>query len=174
MTTEGTGRGRPWDRAFSYARDRSALRDAAHIFVLTAFAVAQPVYDLLGRNAEFFVAHRSTRGDILTLVLLLSVGLPAAIALVRYLAGLVSSRAGNTLHALIVFGGVTLMATFAALYYWFPKMFGRMMNETLGRVHFWGTFVPFFLIFFIQHFIRQPEFRDLAAHETAGFHVRIE
>src|SRR5690606_27018113 len=84
-------------------------KDAVHIFVLTAFAVAQPVYDLLGRNAEFFVAHRSTRRDILTLVLLLSVGLPAAIALVRFLAGLVSSRAGSALHALIVFGSVTLM-----------------------------------------------------------------
>ena len=56
-------------------------------------------------------------------------------------------------HFHMMIGGVTLMATFAALYYWFPKMFGRMMNETLGRVHFWGTFVPFFVIFFVQHFI---------------------
>ncbi|HEX5030370.1 MAG TPA: cbb3-type cytochrome c oxidase subunit I [Candidatus Eisenbacteria bacterium] len=30
---------------------------------------------------------------------------------------------------------------FAGIYYWYPKMFGRMMNETLGRLHFWGTFV---------------------------------
>jgi cytochrome c oxidase subunit 1 len=56
-------------------------------------------------------------------------------------------------HFHMMIGGVTLMATFAALYYWFPKMFGRMMNETLGRVHFWGTFAPFFIIFFVQHFI---------------------
>ena len=30
---------------------------------------------------------------------------------------------------------------FAGVYQWFPKMFGRFMNETLGKVHFWGTFV---------------------------------
>jgi len=56
-------------------------------------------------------------------------------------------------HFHMMIGGVTLMATFGALHYWFPKMFGRMMNETLGRVHFWLTFTPFFLIFFMQHFL---------------------
>jgi cytochrome c oxidase subunit 1 len=50
-------------------------------------------------------------------------------------------------------GGVTLLATFAAIYYWFPKMFGRFMNERLGKVHFWLTFLPFFLVFFLQHFL---------------------
>lgn len=109
MTTTGSDSVRPWDHPFTYPRDRRALRDAIHIFVLTAFAVAQPVYDLLGRNAEFFVAHRSSRGDILTLVLLLSAALPAAIALVRLGVGLVSSRAGHALHALIVFAGFTLI-----------------------------------------------------------------
>jgi cytochrome c oxidase subunit 1 len=36
---------------------------------------------------------------------------------------------------------------FAGLYYWFPKMFGRHMSETLGKIHFWGTVVPFNVIF---------------------------
>ena len=31
--------------------------------------------------------------------------------------------------------------------YWFPKMFGKMMNETLGKIHFWGTVIPFNGIF---------------------------
>ena len=31
--------------------------------------------------------------------------------------------------------------------FWFPKMFGRMMNETLGKIHFWGTIIPFNCIF---------------------------
>jgi cytochrome c oxidase subunit 1 len=56
-------------------------------------------------------------------------------------------------HFHMMIGGVTLMATFAALYYWFPKMFGRAMNETLAKAHFWMTFAPFFLIFFMQHFV---------------------
>ena len=56
-------------------------------------------------------------------------------------------------HFHMMIGGVTLMATFAGIYFWFPKMFGRMMNETLGKAHFWLTFAPFFTIFFMQHFL---------------------
>jgi cytochrome c oxidase subunit 1 len=56
-------------------------------------------------------------------------------------------------HFHMMIGGVTLMATFAGIYFWFPKMFGRMMNESLGKLHFWLTFAPFFTIFFLQHFL---------------------
>jgi cytochrome c oxidase subunit 1 len=56
-------------------------------------------------------------------------------------------------HFHMMIGGVTLMATFAALYFWFPKMFGRAMLEPLAKAHFWMTFAPFFLIFFMQHFV---------------------
>ncbi len=56
-------------------------------------------------------------------------------------------------HFHMMIGGVTLMATFAAIYYWFPKMFGRLTSPLLGRIHFWMTFVPFFTIFFMQHFL---------------------
>ncbi len=50
----------------------------------------------------------------------------------------------------VLFGG-SLMAMFAAIYFWFPKMFGRMMNETWGRVHFALTFVFYNLTFFPMH-----------------------
>ncbi len=52
----------------------------------------------------------------------------------------------------VVFGG-SIFGAFAAIYYWFPKMFGRMMNTTLGHLHFWPTFVFFNLTFFPQHFL---------------------
>ncbi len=55
-------------------------------------------------------------------------------------------------HFHLMIGGVTLFGSFAALYFWFPKMFGRSMNETLGKLHFWLTLAPFFTIFFMQHF----------------------
>ncbi len=42
---------------------------------------------------------------------------------------------------------VTFFAGFAGLYYWYPKMFGRMMNERLGKIHFWLTFVLFNVVF---------------------------
>lgn len=56
-------------------------------------------------------------------------------------------------HFHFMIGGVTLLGTFTAIYFWFPKMFGRYMNETLGRVHFWLTVVPFYVLFLGQHFL---------------------
>jgi cytochrome c oxidase subunit 1 len=50
----------------------------------------------------------------------------------------------------VLFGG-SLFAIFGAIYYWFPKMFGRMINETAGRIHFALTFVLFNLVFFPMH-----------------------
>jgi cytochrome c oxidase subunit 1 len=55
-------------------------------------------------------------------------------------------------HFHLMIGGVTLFGTFAAIYFWFPKMFGRRMSERLGKLHFWLTFLPFFAVFFAQHF----------------------
>jgi cytochrome c oxidase subunit 1 len=46
-------------------------------------------------------------------------------------------------HFHYTFFPIAVIAVFAAIYHWFPKMFGRMMNETLGRIHFWGTIVAF-------------------------------
>jgi len=48
---------------------------------------------------------------------------------------------------------VTFFASFAGLYFWFPKMFGRMMNEPLGKVHFWMTFLFFNLTFIPMHLV---------------------
>jgi cytochrome c oxidase subunit 1 len=50
----------------------------------------------------------------------------------------------------VLFGG-SLFALFGAIYFWYPKMFGRMMNETLGKIHFWLTLVFFNLVFFPMH-----------------------
>ena len=52
----------------------------------------------------------------------------------------------------VLFGGSTF-AIFAAIYYWFPKMFGRMMNERLGLIHFFLTFIFFNGTFFLMHII---------------------
>ena len=42
----------------------------------------------------------------------------------------------------------SIFALFAGVYYWYPKVTGRMMSETLGKIHFWGSFVCMNLIFF--------------------------
>jgi cytochrome c oxidase subunit 1 len=55
-------------------------------------------------------------------------------------------------HIHFVVAGI-LFGIFAGIYFWFPKMFGRMMNETLGKIHFALTFVFFNLTFFPMHFL---------------------
>jgi cytochrome c oxidase subunit 1/cytochrome c oxidase subunit I+III len=52
----------------------------------------------------------------------------------------------------VLFGG-TIFAVFAGLYYWFPKMSGRMLSETLGKWHFWLMLIGFNMTFFDQHFL---------------------
>ena len=51
-----------------------------------------------------------------------------------------------------LFGG-SMFAIFAGIYYWFPKLTGRMLSETLGKWHFWLTVIGFNMTFFIQHFL---------------------
>jgi cytochrome c oxidase subunit I len=51
-----------------------------------------------------------------------------------------------------MFGG-SVFAVFAALHYWWPKMFGRMLNEDLGKATFWLMFIGFNLTFMPQHFL---------------------
>ncbi len=50
-------------------------------------------------------------------------------------------------HFHYTFFPIAFIGTFAALSFWFPKMFGRMMDETLGKIHFWGTIIALNFIF---------------------------
>ncbi len=49
--------------------------------------------------------------------------------------------------------GTVVFASFAGVYFWFPKMTGRMLDERLGKIHFWLTFVGFHGTFLIQHWV---------------------
>ncbi len=81
----------------------------------------------------------------------------------------------------VLFGG-TAMALFGAVYHWFPKMSGRMYNETLGKIHFVTTFIGLNLTFMPMHelglmgmnrrvALYDPQFQDLNLWSTAGAYL---
>ena len=53
----------------------------------------------------------------------------------------------------MIMGVAAIFGMFAGTFFWFPKMFGRMMNETLGKIHFCCTFVGVYAIFMPMHFL---------------------
>ena len=56
-------------------------------------------------------------------------------------------------HFHYVLYGTIVFATFAGIYFWFPKITGRMMDERLGKLHFWLTFIGFHGTFLVQHWL---------------------
>ena len=72
-------------------------------------------------------------------------------------------------HFHLIMGVAAIFGIFGATYYWFPKMFGRMMNETLGKIHFVVTLIGTYAIFMPMHYLglagqtrRYSEFTQLA------------
>ena len=55
-------------------------------------------------------------------------------------------------HFHIVMGVASFFGMFAGVYHWFPKMFGRYLNSTLGYIHFWVTMIGSYLIFWPMHY----------------------
>lgn len=55
-------------------------------------------------------------------------------------------------HFHLVMGSAAFFGMLAGVYHWFPKMYGRMMDEKLGHIHFWLTFVGVYLVFFPMHY----------------------
>src|ERR1700750_2707301 len=72
-------------------------------------------------------------------------------------------------HFHMVMGVAPILVIFGAIYHWYPKVTGRMLDETLGRFHFWVTFLGAYLIFFPMHYLglmgvprRYNELTDMA------------
>jgi cytochrome c oxidase subunit 1 len=81
-------------------------------------------------------------------------------------------------HFHLIMGVAAIFAMFAGLTYWFPKMFGRMMNETLSKLHFWLTFFGVHAVFGPMHYLglighprRYAEINSLSYLQTGGAEV---
>jgi len=94
-------------------RIRQIALPAAHLLALWAFAVAQPLYDILQRNGEFFIAHRTQPMDMLMFIGVVSVGLPLVLILPWAVVSWVWPRAGRL--ALIGLFGVLSAALVSQL-----------------------------------------------------------
>ncbi len=66
-------------------------------------------------------------------------------------------------HFHLIMGVAAIFGMFAGMYFWFPKMFGRFLNEGIGKVHFWFTFIGVYCIFMPMHFL------GLAGHPRRYF-----
>jgi cytochrome c oxidase subunit I len=56
-------------------------------------------------------------------------------------------------HFHYVLFGTIVFATYAGIYFWFPKITGRYLDERLGKLHFWTTFIGFHTTFLVQHWL---------------------
>ncbi|MEO8324353.1 MAG: sulfatase-like hydrolase/transferase [Nitrospirota bacterium] len=79
-----------------------------HLFALAGFAIAQPLYDLLGQNPEFFVSHKASPGLIIGMVFVLSIGAALSLVLFELAAWLVGEPVRRSMHWVFVFGLVML------------------------------------------------------------------
>ena len=56
-------------------------------------------------------------------------------------------------HFHVVMGVAAFFGMFAGIYHWFPRLYGRFMNETIGKLHFWGTFIGAYAVFGPMHYL---------------------
>ncbi len=56
-------------------------------------------------------------------------------------------------HFHMVMGVSPILVVFGAIYHWYPKMTGRMLDETLGKIHFWVTFLGTYAIYYPMHYL---------------------
>ena len=124
----------------------------ANVFTVTTVLISVPIAEMI------FVYIATLYGGSITLTTPMLWGLSFLVAfIVGGVTGIFLGASGADVyfhdtyfvlaHFHYTFVPIAILAVFCGVTYWYPKMFGRMMNETLGKIHFWGTFLPFNGIF---------------------------
>ena len=124
----------------------------AHIFTVTTLLISIPIAEMM-----FVYIATLYGGSIrLTTPMLWALAFIAEF-LIGGVTGIFLGASGEDIylhdtyfvlaHFHYMFYPIAIIGSFAGIAHWFPKMFGRMMNETLGKIHFWLTVIPFNLIF---------------------------
>ena len=156
-----------------------------HLFTLVSFAVAQPIYDLLGKNPEFFVAHANKPADIIYMILVLSFGLSFALVMFELFARLFSKRFRIVVHYFFVFSLTVLIAlplmkqitSSDSLIVVFAVLFGIFFTVLYVHLHlvsmFLSMLLPVTLIFPLIFIYATPVGR-LVAPTKNQTHAKIQ
>ncbi len=124
----------------------------AHLFTITTLIISIPIAEMVFVYiATLFGGSIELKTPMLWALAFL------AMFLIGGVTGIPLGAAGTDInlhdtyfvlaHFHYTFFPISIIAVFAALTYWFPKMFGRMMDEKWGKIHFWGTIIPFNCVF---------------------------
>jgi len=124
----------------------------ANVFTVTTLLISVPIAEMM------FVYIATLYGGSITLSTPMLWALSFIFEfLIGGITGIFLGASGNDIfmhdtyfvlaHFHYTFYPIAIIGTFAGFTFWFPKMFGKMMNETLGKLHFWLTVIPFNLIF---------------------------
>ncbi|MCF6410429.1 cytochrome c oxidase subunit I [Pseudalkalibacillus salsuginis] len=131
---------------------------ANSIFAVATMAIAIPtgvkifnwVFTMWGGKIRFTTANLFSVGFIPTFVMGGVTGVMLAVAPADYQ---YHDSYFVVAHFHYVIVGGLILGLFSGLYYWYPRMFGLMLNEALGKWNFWTFFIGFHLTFFPQHFL---------------------